>query len=55
MIYRRNPIMDWWRRRQRRRRCFHHDRYTSTSWIADRIIDWRKIYWCTKCDKTWII
>lgn len=45
------------RRLLARRRCFHHDPYTGTSWLESRLIDvgMRKMFWCTACDKTWIV
>jgi hypothetical protein len=53
----------WWRRRQLRKYCWHHDEggnpaniYPAISWIEQQIIETgkAKMYWCTKCGKTWI-
>lgn len=40
---------------RKRRQCFHHDRRRRESWIRDRIHDYRKLYWCTECGRTWIL
>lgn len=44
-----------WRRWQEQRQCFHHDRWTGVSWIADELIDLgrRKRFWCVMCEKQW--
>lgn len=38
-----------------KRGCCHHNPETSTSWIRNEILDWRKRWWCTACSKRWII
>ncbi len=44
------------RRWLKRRRCFHHDINTGESWIGrGQIIDWRKLYRCKNCERTWIL
>lgn len=48
-------IHDWWLQRRERRNCFHHDINTGQSWIKNEIIDYRKLYWCTKCTARWVI
>jgi hypothetical protein len=52
-------IRRWWKRRREQRDCFHHDRrYEQTgSWVESMLIDLgrRKMFWCTRCDKTWIV
>lgn len=38
------------------RTCFHHDHRRHVSWIKSNIIDaGRKVYWCTKCEKRWVL
>lgn len=37
------------------RTCFHHDHRRGESWIRSQIIDWRKLYDCGHCGKTWVI
>jgi hypothetical protein len=45
-------IREW----RRRRNCFHHDRLTGESWISPgSIIDYRKLYTCSRCRKVWIL
>lgn len=46
-----------WRRYRARKACFHHDRRTGTTWITSQLIDtgMRKLLWCTRCGKDWII
>lgn len=41
--------------RRTQRRCFHHNHSTGKSWISGRIIDYRKLWDCTRCGKTWVI
>lgn len=47
----------WWRRWLIRRRCFHHDHRAEVSWIQSRLIDLgrRKMFWCTRCERTWFV
>lgn len=35
--------------------CMHHSWHTGTSWIESRLIDLgrRKMFWCTRCGRTW--
>lgn len=40
---------------RRRADCWHHDRLTGTSWIKGQIIDPGKMFWCTRCQKTWMV
>lgn len=40
---------------RKRRRCFHHDNHTGESWVGrGSIIDYRKLYACKNCGRTWI-
>jgi hypothetical protein len=50
-------IGHWLKARQARKNCFHHDHRTGESWIASRLIDVgaRKMFWCIKCNQTWIV
>lgn len=48
-------MLDFLRGWRKRRLCFHHDHRRGVSHIVERIIDWRKLYRCTECDKVWII
>lgn len=43
-------------RRRLRRQCFHHDRRSGESWIKEQLIDCgcRKMFWCDRCERTWI-
>jgi hypothetical protein len=44
------------RRWLNRRQCFHHDNNTGVSWIGrGTIIDHRKLYRCTHCERTWVL
>lgn len=54
----------WREKRYKQKYCMHHDiggnpanSKPAVSWIEQRIIDLgrRKIFWCTKCLKSWII
>lgn len=46
----------WFKAWRRKADCFHHNHRTGESWIANRLIDLgrRKMFWCIKCNKTWI-
>jgi hypothetical protein len=46
-----------WKAWRRRRNCFHHSFASGTSYIKSQLIDtgMRKMFWCTKCQKTWFI
>lgn len=49
-------LLNWaLRRRRDRANCFHHDRWEGTSWIQSQIIDPGKMFWCTHCQKTWMV
>lgn len=47
----------WWTLFRRRRSCFHHDRYTGTSWIEEQLINLgsQKLLWCKNCTKKWVL
>jgi hypothetical protein len=49
-------LVRWYRAWRKRRQCFHHDPRTERSWIRPgQIIDYRKLYRCRQCGRTWII
>ena len=50
-------MIRWGTARRDRAACFHHDHRTGESWIESRLIEVgrNKIFWCTKCGKTWIV
>lgn len=51
----------WWRRWRAAAACFHHDHHPpdtgAVSWIKSQLIDMgsRKMFWCTHCEKMWIV
>lgn len=48
-------VKRWLERRRDRRNCFHHNLKTRESWIRQSIIDYRKFYVCTHCERGWVI
>lgn len=59
-------ISEWRHRRRKRKYCFHHDEggnpansRPAVSWIKQRILDYRKLYWCDEemggCGKRWVL
>jgi len=49
------PVNRWAERRSKRKYCMHHDIRGCESYIASTIIDYRKLFLCTGCGRTWII
>lgn len=47
-------IKDSWTLHKEGKNCFHHDYRSGESWIKSQIIDYRKLYWCTKCQRRWV-
>ncbi len=47
----------WCRRRRRQASCFHHDPITSTTHINHTgcTTDDRKVYWCGRCQRRWVL
>ena len=55
------PTRRWVTTYRLRRQCFHHDRGSpannkpATSWLRSQLVDtgMRKMFWCTRCGRTW--
>jgi hypothetical protein len=59
--------MQWWQHWTKRRTCFHHQLPTydrnsqqwlpGESWIKSQLIETgkAKMFWCTECEKTWLV
>lgn len=47
----------WAERRRVLKYCLDHDRQRGFSYIREQIVDLgrRKLVWCQKCDKRWVI
>jgi hypothetical protein len=57
-------VKKWLEKRRKQKCCLHHDMggnpansHPAESWIKQVIIDCgrAKMFWCTYCEKTWII
>lgn len=43
------------RARRKRRDCFHHDHLTGETWLAvEHVSGGRRLWFCTRCGRTWL-
>lgn len=49
--------MKWLERRRTQRMCWHHERATGRSWLESELVDLgrRKVFWCTNCERRWVV